>query len=137
MWGKSKTLPAGSTACALGLTAGRTCPPQNSSSLLLPPLASARTWHPLPARGCLSHPQPRWNGCRGRNFPRRPPWVCLHKDIRGGVCDYCPGALGRSHPRAYPSPWGAQTHTCSRREASLCSELSVPQPCPSPSTPFL
>lgn len=111
-----------------GADSSRTCPPQNSSFSLLPPLASARTRHPLTVQGCLSHPRSYWSSCGGRNFPCRPPWVCLRKDIRGGLCGSC---LGRSHLRGYPSAWGTQPHTCSRRETSLCSGLSVPQPCPS------
>lgn len=101
-----------------GADSSRTCPPQNSSFSLLPPLASARTRHPLTVQGCLSHPRSYRSSCGGRNFPCRPPWVCLHKDIKGGLCGSC---LGRSHLRGYPSAWGTQPHTCSRRETWLLS----------------
>lgn len=97
MWGNSKALPAGSTACAPVLTASRTCPPQKSSSLLLPPLESTRTWHPLPAQGHLSHPQPCQSRVPGgRNFPCRPPWVCLCKVIRGGSVVIALGQWGEA-----------------------------------------
>jgi len=117
--GQEQSPPSKATTCALGLTAGRTCPPQNASSLLLPPLA------PSP---CTGTPVPS---------PALPEQTSMgFVFIRGGVCGYCPGAMGKSHPSSYPSPWDTQPRTCSHREAWLCSGTSQPRASARPPSPL-